>query len=245
MRLIQLVFAGLVSVFACTACYWLVALNVMTRVTALQLAIDGQPELAGQILAWQAGKEIGYAPTTSQTGLQFGSNPVSNWTKKGFPWGQIKPGGYRGATSFICDGPFRDWVITSDYGDPRQMSSGESYPHSAFDYAVKGQSYGSPSVKTPMGGKVVYAKFYSGDAYGNLVVVENNGVLLYLAHLNSFSVNEGDVIRAGDTVGIMGSTGPSTGPHVHIEYRHDDNTPLDPRLERVPGQNSACNPIYP
>ena len=50
MRLIQLVFAALVSVFACTACYWLVALNVMTRVTALQLAIDGQPELAGRIL---------------------------------------------------------------------------------------------------------------------------------------------------------------------------------------------------
>ena len=52
---------------------------------------------------------------------------------------------------------------------------------------------------------MVYAKFYSGDAYGNLVVVENNGVLLYLAHLNSFAVKEGDIIRAGDTVGIMGA----------------------------------------
>ncbi len=219
-------------------------LNVFTYMAGMQLYIDGQPELGGKIVEWQIGKDSGYAPTTPQTLTQPGNNAVPNWASKGFPWGQIKPTGYHGAESFICDGPVPGWVVTSDYDDSRTNGNGNPYSHSAFDYAVLNQPEARPFVKSPMGGKVIFAKFYATDAYGNLVVVENNGVLLYLAHLNSFAVKEGDVIQAGDVVGGMGNTGPSTGPHVHVEYRHDNNLPLDPRYEHVPGQTGACTGIY-
>jgi murein DD-endopeptidase MepM/ murein hydrolase activator NlpD len=64
-----------------------------------------------------------------------------------------------------------------------------------------------------MAGRVVWAD--SNGPWGNLVVVENNGFQIYLAHLETIAVTQGQIIRSGDTVGQVGSTGNSTGPHLH------------------------------
>ncbi len=51
--------------------------------------------------------------------------------------------------------------------------------------------------------------------WGNLVVVENDGYQIYLAHLDMIAVTQGQILRYGDSVGEVGSTGNSTGPHLH------------------------------
>ncbi len=80
-------------------------------------------------------------------------------------------------------------------------------------------------------GDAVYAAFdgvvrvnmttrYSGG-YGNVVVIRHvNGLETYYGHLSKFVVKSGDVVRAGEIIGYGGSTGRSTGPHLHFETRY-------------------------
>jgi murein DD-endopeptidase MepM/ murein hydrolase activator NlpD len=61
---------------------------------------------------------------------------------------------------------------------------------------------------------------YDGD-YGKVVVVRhNNGLETLYAHLSRLNVKQGDWVEAGDAVGLGGSTGRSTGPHLHFEVRY-------------------------
>lgn len=76
---------------------------------------------------------------------------------------------------------------------------------------------GTP-IQTTMGGIVSYAG-WSDAGYGHLVVVENGGYQTYYAHASSLNVQPGDVVNAGDVVALSGTTGFSTGPHLHYEVR--------------------------
>jgi murein DD-endopeptidase MepM/ murein hydrolase activator NlpD len=92
-----------------------------------------------------------------------------------------------------------------------------------------GIDFGVPigtNVKSTIDGKVVSAG-WNNQGYGNLVIVENGPYKTYYAHLSKIPVTVGEVVKAGDVIGISGSTGNSTGPHVHYEVRKD-NTPIDP-----------------
>jgi murein DD-endopeptidase MepM/ murein hydrolase activator NlpD len=94
--------------------------------------------------------------------------------------------------------------------------------HMAFDIAVP---TGTP-VKTTMDGKVVYAG-WNDQGYGNLVIVENGAYRTYFAHLSSIPVSVGNQVAAGTVIGLSGSTGHSTGPHVHYEIRQN-KVAIDP-----------------
>ena len=76
-------------------------------------------------------------------------------------------------------------------------------------------------VYTTMSGRVVWAE--SNGPWGNLVVVENDGYQIYLAHLDAIVVTQGQILRDGESIGEVGSTGNSTGPHLHygIKRRTD------------------------
>jgi lipoprotein YgeR len=95
----------------------------------------------------------------------------------------------------------------------------------------RGIDIGAP-VGTPikaMAGGVVTATERNEKAYGLKVVIDHgNGVYTWYAHLSAFAVEEGDEVEAGQTIGAVGSTGQSTGPHLHFELRIE-NTPVDPR----------------
>lgn len=68
-------------------------------------------------------------------------------------------------------------------------------------------------------GKVRYSNYYK--AYGNVVIIRHpNGLETTYAHLSERSVSAGDWVRAGDVIGLGGSTGRSTGPHLHFETRY-------------------------
>ena len=82
-----------------------------------------------------------------------------------------------------------------------------------------------PTVRCVADGTVYLIQKWDGktktgsQSYGNLVIVIDDKKRYYYAHLKSIAVKQGQKVKQGDTIGIMGSTGNSTGPHVHFEVR--------------------------
>jgi len=69
----------------------------------------------------------------------------------------------------------------------------------------------------------------SDDGYGNCIVIEHGyGFVSRYAHLSSFKIKEGDEVKKGDLIGLVGSTGRSTGPHLHYEIEKDGEK-IDPK----------------
>jgi len=77
-------------------------------------------------------------------------------------------------------------------------------------------------------GVVVYSG-WNNFGYGNLIVIDHgNGWQTYYAHLSTIYAGCGHSVYQGDTIGLMGSTGRSTGPHLHFEMRSDTFGKVDP-----------------
>lgn len=69
----------------------------------------------------------------------------------------------------------------------------------------------------------------SEDGYGNCIVIEHGyGFVSRYAHLSGFKIKEGDEVKKGDLIGLVGSTGRSTGPHLHYEIENDGEK-IDPK----------------
>ncbi|MCQ2280008.1 MAG: peptidoglycan DD-metalloendopeptidase family protein [Bacteroidales bacterium] len=80
--------------------------------------------------------------------------------------------------------------------------------------------------------------------YGNLVIVRHpNGLETYYAHLSKILVKENEIVSAGEPIGLGGSTGRSTGPHLHFETRYMGKA-FDPeRIVDVAGDSLRCDSI--
>jgi murein DD-endopeptidase MepM/ murein hydrolase activator NlpD len=127
----------------------------------------------------------------------------------------------------LASGPWRTpvgtgYTLTSSYGWRTSPTRGGADFHTGQDFA---QPEGS-AVSAISRGVVAFAGW--GGSYGNLVRVRHaNGVESWYAHLSTTTVAVGDLIKAGEPLGAVGSTGNSTGPHLHLEIRVDDE-PTDP-----------------
>ncbi len=125
--------------------------------------------------------------------------------------------------------------ITSPVG-PRILRSGQERFHQGVDIPAP---MGTP-VRSAGGGVVTRAG--TGRGYGNLVVVDHGGGLeTRYAHLSRIDVQVGQAVPAGAVVGLVGSTGNSVGPHLHLEVRRGGEV-VDPVTE-VPGLGRARSPL--
>ncbi|PIR31952.1 MAG: peptidase M23, partial [Alphaproteobacteria bacterium CG11_big_fil_rev_8_21_14_0_20_44_7] len=116
------------------------------------------------------------------------------------------------------DGP----RVTSGFGYRRDPYSSSMAMHSGVDLAGKLNSY----VYATAPGKVIFAG--RKGAYGNAIDIKNEmGFIVRYAHLKKISVNKGHQIKRGDIIGVQGSTGRSTGDHLHYEVRIN-NKPVNP-----------------
>ena len=90
---------------------------------------------------------------------------------------------------------------------------------SRFHYGIDiGVQYGD-TIRAPFSGTVRTATYQRGG-YGRYIVISHdNGLVSLMAHFSRTLVKEGDQIIAGQPVGLGGSTGRSTGPHLHLEFR--------------------------
>ena len=113
--------------------------------------------------------------------------------------------------------------VTDGFGMRRNPFNGEGREvHEGLDIAV---DFGAPVTATA-DGLVIYAAPHAG--YGNLVIVyHSNGITTRYGHLSRISVEAGQRVKRTDQVGNAGSTGRSTGPHVHYEIRENDQS-VDP-----------------
>ena len=121
--------------------------------------------------------------------------------------------------------------ISDGFGIRHNPFSGEGREtHEGMDIAV---DFGTP-VSATADGLVIHAGPYSG--YGNLVILyHSNGITTRYGHLSRITVEAGQRVNRGDQIGHAGSTGRSTGPHVHYEIRENDQ-PMDPARYIAPPQ---------
>lgn len=115
--------------------------------------------------------------------------------------------------------PIGDFRMTSSYGMRDHPILRQRRRHHGVDLAAP---RGTPVYATA-DGRVGQAEWFS--SYGNYVRIEHGGDLhTRYAHLSSYTVAEGEVVERGDLIGYVGSTGRSTGPHLHYEVRVDDES---------------------
>ena len=111
---------------------------------------------------------------------------------------------------------------SSGYGARLDPIQGKTIDHPGFDLAAKA---GTP-VAAAAAGEVVHAG--PAGTYGNLVIVRHDGgIETRYAHLSAVGVQVGDHVAPGQPIGNVGTTGYSTGPHLHFEVRRDGK-PMDP-----------------
>lgn len=116
--------------------------------------------------------------------------------------------------------PLSGYRLTARFG---QSSGLWSSTHTGLDFAAP---IGTP-VMSVTNGTVTSAE-YAG-AYGNqIIVTTDEGEELWYCHLNEYAASVGDVVRSGDVIGYVGTTGNSTGPHMHLEVRPGAGDPVDP-----------------
>lgn len=117
--------------------------------------------------------------------------------------------------------PVDSYRITNTFGLARSYYS--SGYHTGLDFAAPS---GTPIHAVANG--VITSAAYEG-AYGNQTVQTlDDGTELWYCHQTSFTVSPGDTVRAGEIIGYVGSTGNSTGPHLHLEVRPGAGDPVDP-----------------
>jgi murein DD-endopeptidase MepM/ murein hydrolase activator NlpD len=118
--------------------------------------------------------------------------------------------------------PMKQGKYTSGFGSRMDPFTGHLARHMGIDFAGPQGS----KVYSSASGKVSFSGWRG--AYGNVVEISHGyGVTSRYAHLSNILVNEGQTVSKGQPVGIQGTTGRSTGLHLHYEVRYND-TPLNP-----------------
>ncbi len=115
--------------------------------------------------------------------------------------------------------PVLTYHLTARFGDYGLWSS----MHTGLDFAT---ASGTPIYAVANG--TVTETGYDG-AYGNKTVITlEDGTDMWFCHQTSYTVSVGDVVRSGDLIGYVGSTGHTTGAHLHLEVRPGGGDPVDP-----------------
>jgi len=110
--------------------------------------------------------------------------------------------------------PVEGYQTNSRFGLRRLSFERRARMHEGLDYAAPS---GTP-ILAAADGRVV--RTGTSSSYGRFVEIAHaNGVTSFYAHMSRIGANEGDLVRAGDTIGAVGSTGRSTGAHLHFEIR--------------------------
>ena len=128
-----------------------------------------------------------------------------------------------GAKSWLCK--MLNGSLTSPFGYRKHPITGKYSFHSGIDIGANG---GTP-IYSPVDG-FAQTVAYDANGYGNyLIIIATDGTYHYFAHMKSTAIPKaGDMIHAGMKIGYVGTTGSSTGNHLHYEIRNLSKTAFDP-----------------
>lgn len=147
-----------------------------------------------------------------------GSPPETPASARVRPQPQYLP---KGPSSPAFSAPFGAQFVWPTTG---QITQYFAWYHPGNDIANRA----APAVVASDGGTVIIAGWLDSSGYGNRVVIDHeNGYQTLYAHLSNIYVNVGQTISRGQTIGQMGSTGRSTGIHLHFEI-HFKGVPINP-----------------
>jgi hypothetical protein len=143
-------------------------------------------------------------PTASSTSSSSSSSSKSNSTKKASEW-------FTSLEGFSS--------VTSGYG-PRNIGNGDEF-HNGIDVGAADNA----KVRTPTAGTIESSiPTAQSGGYGNMVVLKDeNGMYHWFCHMNKANVKQGDSVKANDIIGFAGSTGQSTGTHLHYTISSNSN----------------------
>lgn len=111
-----------------------------------------------------------------------------------------------------------DYRRSSGFGARTDPFTGRRSQHEGLDFAARSRTL----IHASAAGTVVFAGRHG--AYGNMVDIDHGlGIVTRYAHMHDIDVTVGEAVEAGDVIGRVGSTGRSSGPHVHYEIIVDDN----------------------
>lgn len=131
--------------------------------------------------------------------------------------------------------PVTTGFIGSGFGNRVDPFSGQLTMHAGLDFAAPP---GTP-ILAAAGGVVSSAEF--NPAYGNMVVIDHgNGLQTLYAHASHIDVRAGEIVRKGQSIARVGTTGRSTGPHLHFEV-HVNGVPQNPA--RFLSRQSGDSPL--
>jgi murein DD-endopeptidase MepM/ murein hydrolase activator NlpD len=177
------------------------------------------------------GKKYGLEDAQTQAIVDFPFNEFVNDETFELAPGQylMIPGGVKPEEKAITPSATYARTLTPDAGTVNATGSfiwpasgmitqGYSFYHKAIDIA----NNTSPSILAADSG-VVITSGWTSSGYGNHVIIDHgNGSKTLYAHMSVLTVGEGQSVNRGDVIGVMGSTGRSTGIHLHFEIRQDD-----------------------
>ena len=177
-------------------------------------SLDDRSAMGGPLLALLPQGQRDFDPRFRRLGLSLARMDALQRWMEGIP--QVVPAASR--------------HITSNFGYRTDPLNGGPAFHSGLDF--KGPT-GAP-VYAAARGKIAFVGRHAG--YGNSIVIDHgNGLRTRYAHMSAFRARSGDSVRPGQVIGAVGSTGRSTGPHLHFEVRLNGQ-PINPRplLEVAP-----------
>ena len=129
--------------------------------------------------------------------------------------------------------PVKDVMVGSRFGFRIDPFTGEKAMHTGLDFPAE---VGTP-ILAAAGGVVIVQEYHA--AYGNMVEVDHgNGLITRYAHASKTYVKKGDIVKRGQAIAAVGSTGRSTGPHLHFEV-WVSGVPQDPQRFLAAGENLA------
>lgn len=136
--------------------------------------------------------------------------------------------------------PVTQGFIGSGFGNRADPFTGQLAMHAGLDFAAPAGT----AIRAAAGGVVASAEYNS--AFGNLVTIDHgNGLQTLYAHASKLGVKAGQIVRKGQQIAQVGSTGRSTGAHLHFEV-HVNGVPQNPArfLSRQSGESplAALNP---
>lgn len=135
--------------------------------------------------------------------------------------------------------PIKYTRVTAPYGWREHPINKNREFHKGIDLKQK-KGY---AIKSPASGIVTYASFQGSKGYGNLVKIAHNFSFVSIyGHLNSIKVKHGQFVKKGDILGYVGSTGLSTGPHLHYEIKFLNKT-VDP-IDFIEARTKGLDKIF-
>jgi murein DD-endopeptidase MepM/ murein hydrolase activator NlpD len=153
------------------------------------------------------------------------------WDQKTLEYKMLQAGSVIAIGGFVF--PVADpHTFYDGFGEPRAVGTDHEHFHQGIDIAAP---MGTPLLACERGVLIqVGSDLYGGNS---LWLVGASGTRYYYAHLSAFAPNAkvGQVVAAGDVLGAVGSTGESTGPHLHFQIHPDGGAPIDgyPLLKTV------------